>query len=101
MSVAALEKVGIGGTVNGYSVLVVGLTVVVGRDGEEISRHTVDGLGSFAKAARDLRLGWGQFPDAAEVIYLYDRDDDCYGFAINLDWPDGSEWGYAPFPTAA
>jgi hypothetical protein len=29
-----------------------------------------------------------------EVIYLYDADDDYFGYAINLQWPDGSEWGY-------
>jgi len=96
MSTATLEKIGIAGTVNGYGVLVVGDTVVVSRDGEEIARRTVDGLGRFATAAKDLRLGWGRFPDGAEVIYLYDRADDLFGYAINLDWPDGSEWGYAP-----
>jgi hypothetical protein len=31
------------------------------------------------------------------VLFLYDRADDCFGYALNLDWPDGSEWGYAPF----
>jgi hypothetical protein len=31
------------------------------------------------------------------VIYLYDNGDACFGYAVNLDWPDGSEWGYAPF----
>jgi hypothetical protein len=20
-----------------------------------------------------------------------------FGYEVNLDWPDGSEWGYAPF----
>jgi hypothetical protein len=59
--------------------------------------RVVRGLGRFATAARDLRLGWGRFPDDAEVIYLYDRADACFGYAVNLDWPDGSEWGYAPF----
>jgi hypothetical protein len=48
-------------------------------------------------AARDLTLGWRRFPDDAEVIYLYDRADTCFGCAINLDWSDGSEWGCAPF----
>jgi hypothetical protein len=60
----------------------------------------VEGLSRFATAARDLRLGWGRFADGAEVIYLYDRADDCFGYAVNLDWPDGSEWGYAPFAGA-
>ncbi len=46
---------------------------------------------------RDFRLGWGRFPDDAEVIFLYDKGDDGFGYAINLDRPDGPEWGYAPF----
>jgi hypothetical protein len=31
------------------------------------------------------------------VIYLYDAGDGCFGYALNLDRPDGSEWAYAPF----
>jgi hypothetical protein len=90
-------RIGIGGTVNGYGVLVVGDVVVVERDGAEIARSHVEGLGRFVAAARDLRLGWGQFPDGAEVIYVYDKGDECFGYAVNLacDW--SSEWGYAPF----
>ncbi len=44
-----------------------------------------------------FRLGWGRFPDGAEVLYLYDRDDGGFGYAVNLTMPDCSEWGYAPF----
>jgi hypothetical protein len=82
-------------------VLVLGDVVVVERDGEEVARHTVDGLCRFATTARDLRLGWGRFPDDAEVIFLYDKGDECFGYAVNLacDW--SSEWGYAPFTDAA
>jgi hypothetical protein len=61
-----MAKVGIGGTVNGYGVLVVGDLLVVALDGVEVARRTVAGLGRFAAAARDLRLGWGQFPDESE-----------------------------------
>jgi hypothetical protein len=32
-------------------------------------------LGRFVAAARDLKLGWGRFPDGAEVVYLYDAGD--------------------------
>ena len=32
-----------------------------------------------------------------EVIYLYDRGDDNFGYAVNLQYEDFSEWGYAPF----
>jgi hypothetical protein len=71
--------------------------IVVERDGADVTRSHVEGLGRFATAARDLRLGWRRFPDDAEVIHLFDKGDACFGYAFNLDWPDGSEWGYAPF----
>ena len=44
-----------------------------------------------------FRIGWGRFPDGAEVLYLYDKDDGCFGYAVNLASPASSEWGYAPF----
>ena len=94
--------VGVGGTINGYGVLVLGDVVIVERDGGEVARRTVEGLGRFAANARDLRLGWGCFPDgAAGVIFLSDKADDGFGYALNLDWPDGSEWGYAPVADTA
>ena len=46
--------------------------------------------------ARILRFGWGQFPDGDEVIYLFDEADDNFGYAVNLNDPACSEWGYAP-----
>jgi hypothetical protein len=46
---------------------------------------------------RDVRLGWGMFEDGAEVVYVYDPADDNFGYAVNLDWPDGSEWGTSSF----
>jgi hypothetical protein len=97
MSTATLEKIGIAGTVNGYGGLVVGDALVVSQDGQDVARRSVDGLGGFVAVARDLKLGWGQFPDDVEVFYLYDRVDGLFGYAIDHDWPDGSEWGYAPF----
>jgi hypothetical protein len=47
------------------------------------------------------RVGWASFPDDAEVIYVYDRDDDNFGYAFNLTAPNCSEWGYAPFVDGA
>ena len=43
-----------------------------------------------------MRLGWAELPDC-EVIYLYDKADSNYGYAVNLQYPSCSEWGYAPF----
>ena len=58
---------------------------------EGLARHT------GAEALYPIACDAPSFPDDVEVIYLYDRVDDCFGYAVNLDWPDGSEWGYAPF----
>ena len=60
--------------------------------------QTVPGIAAFVKKAKRLTFGWGQFPDDGdEVIYLYDREDGNFGYAMNLDDPGCSEWGYAPF----
>ena len=62
-------------------------------------RFPVPGDGSAIgdPAARPgVRLGSGRFPDGAEVLYLYDRDDDNFGYAVNLTAPGCSGWGYAP-----
>ncbi len=62
------------------------------------TREKVKGLNAFIKKAKAVRLGWGQFQDDGdEVIYLYDKADGNFGYAVNLDDPHCSEWGYAPF----
>ena len=39
----------------------------------------------------------GRFPEGVEAIYLDDRGDACFGYAVTLAWADGSEWrGDAP-----
>ena len=81
----------------GYDVFLAGDTVTVIDDDGPVTRQQVNGLGAFVAKARELRCGWGQFPDGMEVIYLYDRGDDNFGYAVNLQVPDFSEWGYAPF----
>jgi len=90
-------RFGIKGAINGYDVVAMGDTILVERDGAEVARGAVAGLGRFVANAGALRLDWGQFPDGDEVIFLYDKGDQGFGYALNLDWPDGSEWGYAPF----
>jgi hypothetical protein len=94
---STIEQVGVGATINGNGVLVLGDVATIERDGREVVRREVERLGRFVAAARDLKLGWEQVPDDAEVIYLYDKADSGFGYAVNLDWPDGSEWGYSPF----
>ena len=92
-----MAQPGVGGTIHRYGVLVLGDVVVIERGGAEVARSRVVGLGRFVAAARDLKLGWGQFPDDAEVIYLYDAGDGGFGYALNLSCGWCGEWGYAPF----
>ena len=96
-----LEKVGTAGHVGGYDVLVLADAVIV-ADAAGSRRFPVPDHGTAIGdlAARPgFRLGWGRFPDGAEVIYLYDTDDANFGNAVNLTAPTCSEWGYAPFAT--
>ena len=80
----------------GDDVFLAGDTVTVIDDDGPVTRQQVSGLGAFVAHARALRCGWGQFPDGREVIYLYDRGDDNFGYAVNLAAPAYSEWDYAP-----
>lgn len=93
--------VGRAGHVAGYDVLIAGdrLLVTHAATGREW-RHVVPHYGTaLAQLAQEpgLCLGWAQFPDDAEAIYLFDADDGCFGFAMNLSDPSLSEWGYSPF----
>jgi hypothetical protein len=45
-----------------------------------------------------VRLGWAEFVEGAEVLYLYDRGDGGFGYAVDPTAPGCSEWGCAPFP---
>ena len=92
-----LRFLGTGSHIAGYDVFLAGDTVSVLDDEGVVTRQTVAGLGNFVAKARQLRTGWGQFPDGMEVIYLYDLGDDNFGYAVNLQAADCSEWGYAPF----
>ncbi len=80
----------------GYDVFLAGDTVTVIDDDGPVTRQQVSGLGAFVAKARELRCGWGQFPDGREVIYLYDQGDDNFGYAVNLAAPECSDWGYVP-----
>jgi hypothetical protein len=84
------------GEVGGYQTIVAGDAITILKDGEVVTRRVVEGLGKFVEKARDLKLGWGRFPDF-EVIYFYDKADDNFGYGLNLQDEWCSEWGYAPF----
>ncbi len=52
---------------------------------------------SFLMVARDVRLGWVEMEDDAEILYVYDKGDNNFGYGFNMTDPDQSGWGYAPF----
>lgn len=84
------------GAINGYDVLIAGDTVSVLGESGVVAQQTANGLGAFVGKAQDLRLGWAAFEDF-EVIYIYDKADGNFGYAVNLAIEWYSEWGYAPF----
>ncbi len=87
------------GAIDGYDVLIVGDTVTVLREGTVVTRQSARNLGRFVGAAKDLRLGWAEFEEF-EVVYVYDKADDNFGYAVNLQIEPYSEWGVAPFAAA-
>ena len=76
--------------------VVLGDRVAVFRGGEEITSEVVAGLGRFVAWAGELKVGWAELPDF-EVVYIYDRTDAGFGYAVNLSDSYLSEWGYTPF----
>jgi hypothetical protein len=90
------------GHIHGYDVIMDGDRIIVLQDGKIISARKIDGFAKFTQNAKELKIGWGQFEhDGDEVIYIYDKADDGFGYALNLDDHQCSEWGYAPFAQAA
>lgn len=93
-------RLGFVGYVATWTVSVIGDTITACPDGgseEDCPSIEVDGLARFAASASDLAVGWGQFPDGAEVLSLYGKADGGFGYALNLACGWCSEWGYAPF----
>ena len=84
------------GHIRDYDVIIAGDVVTVLDEKRVITKQKVNGLAAFIRKAKDFKLGWAMLPDC-EVIYLYDKADGNYGYAVNLQYPFCSEWGYAPF----
>ena len=84
------------GHIRDYDVFIANDVVTVINEKVIVTKQRAVGISRFVKRAKDLRLGWAMFPDF-EVIYLYDKADGNYGYAVNLQYPSCSEWGYAPF----
>jgi hypothetical protein len=88
------------GSVRSYTLYIVGQEVEVYKGAELVTMQAVrlgiDHFKEFLVNAKDLKLGWAELPDF-EVIYIYDRADHNFGYAVNLQDLHLSEWGYAPF----
>ena len=68
------------------------------RDGLTGLRGRAQGARIVPLAERTgFRLGLVRMPGDEEILYRYDRDDNGFGYAFNVDFPPSSEWGYAPF----
>ena len=85
-----------GGLIAGYDVVIAGDSIMVLTADTVMAQRRVDGLGTFVDTAKDLRLGWARF-DEFDVIYVYDKADQNFCYALNLQIAHYSEWGYAPF----
>ncbi len=86
----------ISGHINNYDIFIYQDVVTVINEKEIVTKQYVKGLSAFVAKAKDFRTGWAKFPDF-EVIYLYDKGDEYFGYAVNLHDEHLSEWGYAPF----
>ena len=98
-----MQRIGRGGHIAGYDVLITADRIVVSRDAGagagETWTHKVPNYETAIGELADrpgFRLGWGRFPDDAEVLFFYDKDDGNFGYALNVTYGEG-EWGYAPF----
>jgi hypothetical protein len=92
------------GSVAGWNVLIEADAIRFAHDGElgtGIShRHDVPNYGTSIgelSSRPGFALGWVRMEDDAEILYFYDRNDDGFGYALNVTDSQLSEWGYSPF----
>jgi hypothetical protein len=76
------------------------ITVLRGED-EIVNQHEVPNYGTSLwelMQRPNVAVGWAAFGEGEmEVIYFYDKDDDNFGYALNITDEFLSEWGAAPF----
>lgn len=88
------------GRIGQYWVCIVGHDIYAAHDAQPAVTHTAPNFGtSLGELAQrpGFRTGWALMPGGEEILYFYDRDDDNFGYALNVTVPHLSEWGYAPF----
>lgn len=66
-------------------------------EGDEYVQEVADLRPFVVKAGYRLRFAWAATDDY-DIIYLVDPGDDNFCYAVNLQVPDFSEWGYCPVP---
>ncbi len=93
-AIEVTKQAGTVGWVRDYTVVVLGDRVAVFRGDEEVASEVVAGQGRFVAGAGELKVEWGETADF-EILYLYDKADSGWGYALNLTWAGGSEWGYS------
>lgn len=82
--------------IHDYIVVITGDDVTVLQEGEEVATETVPRLNDFLRKREGLiSIGWGRTEDF-NIIFIYDQTDG-FGYAVNIEEPMFSEWGYAPF----
>jgi len=85
------------GHVAGFDIFVAGDVVTVMLGKEIVTKQEGNGLGKWLAGHQGhVSLGWAETEDF-NIIYLYDKADGNFGYAVNVEAPDCSEWGYAPF----
>jgi hypothetical protein len=89
------------GNIKGYDIIVGNGFIWVGENaGRKAQVHRVPNYGTDIldlMRRPGAALGWARMPDDEEILYFYDKNDDNFGYALNLDTDYFSEWGYAPF----
>ena len=73
----------VSGHICDYDVIIAWDVVTVIDAKRIVTQQRVVGLSRFIRRAKDFKLGWAMLPDC-EVIYLYDKADGNYGYAVNL-----------------
>lgn len=82
------------GTVGPYEVVVVGDRVSVAHCERVIMVHDVRNLSKFLKRyPGKIRITHAKFDEQFDIIGLWAPDG--FGYALNLQAPELSEWGYS------
>jgi hypothetical protein len=94
------QFLGRAGHVAGWEFLIAPGDDILATNGDRVIRHTPKNYGTSLlelMSRPTAAVGWARMPDDMEILFFYDKGDDNFGYALNLDVDYFSEWGYAPF----